>query len=125
MKSLFKFLAISFAILSLASCKEEEQSTYYYSISNRMELGANMARVMKYAEENMKMGQASLMSFEGSQESADESAKAEFANRLKAIDETKFCSLMTSGEYYEFVLYRAGDSENSEVEIASKKYSGK
>ena len=125
MKSLFQFLAITFAILSLASCKEEEQSTYYYSISNRMELGANMARVMKYAEENMKMGQISIMPFTGGQESADESAKAEFEHRLKAIDEAKFCSLMTSGEYYEFVLYRAGDSENSEVEIASKKYSGK
>ncbi len=124
MKSFIKLFAIALVAMTMAACNETVEDDFYYSVSNNNSLTSNNFAVMGYAESKVKMSTASLMTFRGTQAEADKQAKAEFANRLKAIDEQEFCAMIAEGDYYDFILYRASTEQGKSEEIDRKHYEG-
>lgn len=125
MKSFIKLFAIALVAMTMASCNETVEETFVYSVSNATILtNSDLLSVMSYAESKVKMSTASVMTFTGTQAEADKQAKAEFANRLKAIDEQEFCAMIAKGDYYDFILYRASTEQGKSEEIDRKHYEG-
>ncbi len=127
MKSFIKLFAIAMMAMTMASCNETVEDDFYYSVSSSTQLGtkSDALSVMSYASSKVKMNTASLMTFRGTQAEADKQAKAEFANRLQAIDEQEFCAMMVEGDYYEFTLCRVQtESDKSENIVDRKRYAG-
>ena len=125
MKSFIKLFAIALVAMTMASCNETVEETFVYSVSNATLLtNSDLLSVMSYAESKVKMSAASVMTFTGTQAEADKQAKAEFANRLKAIDEQEFCAMIAKGDYYDFILYRASTEQGKSEEIDRKHYEG-
>ena len=113
-------------VMAFFSCEKDEKETFMYSVGNAIQLTQNSDQlsVMDYAEKHVKMSTESLMQFEGMQAEADEAAKAEFAKRMQAINETEFRSMMSESDYYDFVLYRLSREPNGAIEIDRKHYAG-
>lgn len=125
MKSFIKLFAIALVAMTMTACNETVEETFVYSVSNATLLtSSDLLSVMSYAESKVKMSAASVMTFTGTQAEADKQAKAEFANRLKAIDEQEFCAMIAEGDYYDFILYRASTEAGKYTEIDRKHYAG-
>ena len=125
MKSFIKLFAIALVAMTMTACNETVEETFVYSVSNATLLtNSDLLSVMSYAESKVKMSAASVMTFTGTQAEADKQAKAEFANRLKAIDEQEFCAMIAEGDYYDFILYRASTEAGKYTEIDRKHYAG-
>lgn len=109
----------------MTACTETVEETFVYSVGNATLLtNSDLLSVMSYAESKVKMSAESVMTFTGTQADADKQAKAEFANRLKAIDEQEFCAMIAEGDYYDFILYRASKEPGNSEEIDRKHYNG-
>ena len=125
MKSFIKLFAIALAAMTMTACTETVEETFVYSVGNATLLtNSDLLSVMSYAESKVKMSAESVMTFTGTQADADKQAKAEFANRLKAIDEQEFCAMIAEGDYYDFILYRASKEPGKSEEIDRKHYNG-
>lgn len=125
MKSFIKLFAIALVAMTMSACNETVEETFVYSVSNATLLtNSDLLSVMSYAESKVKMSAESVMTFTGTQVEADKQAKAEFANRLKAIDEQEFCAMIAEGDYYDFILYRASTEQGKSEEIDRKHYEG-
>lgn len=105
----------------LPSCSSEDESDYFFSITNAMDLEhSDGMAIMHYVGECVDMHSFTLQAT--SNEEAESLAMDVFGQRISTIDDTAFNAMFVEDDFYSLILLNitSSSSPGEAVEVARK-----